>query len=988
MIHSFLKKSKDIMSNNNINTGVANMSLQEEQIEWPMDKVRDTFINFFKDKYDHTYWPSSPCVPHDDPTLLFANAGMNQYKPLFLGTCDPNLEMSKLKRAVNSQKCIRAGGKHNDLDDVGKDVYHHTFFEMLGNWSFGQYFKEGAIEMAWKCLTEEFKLDPERLYATYFGGDETTPCDDEARNIWLKYLPENRVLPFGAKDNFWEMGATGPCGPCTEIHYDRIGNRDAAPLVNADLPDVIEIWNNVFIQFNRETDGSLRPLPAQHVDTGMGFERLTSILQGKDSNYDTDIFTPIFKAIQEITGARPYMGKIGKEDEGYVDMAYRVVADHIRTLSFAIADGAIPSNDGRGYVLRRVLRRAVRYGRQNLGAELGFFSKLVPVLADLMGGTFPELKEHQNHVTAIIKDEEESFSRTLDKGLQKFKELAEKVDDDKVFSGEDAHFLYTSMGFPVDLTELMCYELDMTLDTEGFEKKMQEEKDLSAAAHQAKMSGGSGKDMRLVAEQTAYLVNHGVDATDDSEKFTWNKELTGCKAKGLFIGRGETEDGIGFTDSISESDGAIGMILDKTSYYGESGGQIFDIGTIVSENGAKMKVDNVQIYGQYVLHLGTVVEGTFHKEDIVACSVDYERRAPIAANHTMTHVLNYALKDVLVGKATSNDAGQSVDQKGSLVDESKLRFDFSWGSGLTTDQLAAVEKIVGGIINDAIPVDAYVAPLDDAKRISSLRAVFGEVYPDPVRVVAVSPSPISEILQDPESSKWGNYSVEFCGGTHLSNTKDAQAFVLLQEEGIAKGIRRITGITMHDAQAAIKLGEELNSKVTAIGELNGLELEEAVKTLTAELNAASISAVLKSTLRDTLTSYAKKVVAWKKEKAAAKTSEVTVEVIAAAESTDGNKVILRIDVGADAKSIKSVQTAVSKKIKDKAFFLVSADEDADRYIVLAFAPSSMTEIDCKAWASSAIEGTNGKGGGKKDSAQFTVSGVSSIESVLEKAKSL
>ena len=976
------------MSNNNINTGVANMSLQEEQIEWPMDKVRDTFINFFKDKYDHTYWPSSPCVPHDDPTLLFANAGMNQYKPLFLGTCDPNLEMSKLKRAVNSQKCIRAGGKHNDLDDVGKDVYHHTFFEMLGNWSFGQYFKEGAIEMAWKCLTEEFKLDPERLYATYFGGDETTPCDDEARNIWLKYLPENRVLPFGAKDNFWEMGATGPCGPCTEIHYDRIGNRDAAPLVNADLPDVIEIWNNVFIQFNRETDGSLRPLPAQHVDTGMGFERLTSILQGKDSNYDTDIFTPIFKAIQEITGARPYMGKIGKEDEGYVDMAYRVVADHIRTLSFAIADGAIPSNDGRGYVLRRVLRRAVRYGRQNLGAELGFFSKLVPVLADLMGGTFPELKEHQNHVTAIIKDEEESFSRTLDKGLQKFKELAEKVDDDKVFSGEDAHFLYTSMGFPVDLTELMCYELDMTLDTEGFEKKMQEEKDLSAAAHQAKMSGGSGKDMRLVAEQTAYLVNHGVDATDDSEKFTWNKELTGCKAKGLFIGRGETEDGIGFTDSISESDGAIGMILDKTSYYGESGGQIFDIGTIVSENGAKMKVDNVQIYGQYVLHLGTVVEGTFHKEDIVACSVDYERRAPIAANHTMTHVLNYALKDVLVGKATSNDAGQSVDQKGSLVDESKLRFDFSWGSGLTTDQLAAVEKIVGGIINDAIPVDAYVAPLDDAKRISSLRAVFGEVYPDPVRVVAVSPSPISEILQDPESSKWGNYSVEFCGGTHLSNTKDAQAFVLLQEEGIAKGIRRITGITMHDAQAAIKLGEELNSKVTAIGELNGLELEEAVKTLTAELNAASISAVLKSTLRDTLTSYAKKVVAWKKEKAAAKTSEVTVEVIAAAESTDGNKVILRIDVGADAKSIKSVQTAVSKKIKDKAFFLVSADEDADRYIVLAFAPSSMTEIDCKAWASSAIEGTNGKGGGKKDSAQFTVSGVSSIESVLEKAKSL
>lgn len=951
-----------------------------------MDKVRDTFIRFFQDKYQHTYWPSSPCVPHDDPTLLFANAGMNQYKPLFLGTCDPNLEMSKLKRAVNSQKCIRAGGKHNDLDDVGKDVYHHTFFEMLGNWSFGDYFKEGAIEMAWKCLTEEFQLDPNRLYATYFGGDDTTPCDEEARNIWRRYLPDSRILPFGAKDNFWEMGATGPCGPCTEIHYDRIGNRDAAALVNADLPDVIEIWNNVFIQFNREADGSLRSLPAQHVDTGMGFERLTSILQGKDSNYDTDIFTPLFDAIQQITGARPYGGKIGKDDEGYVDMAYRVVADHIRTLSFAIADGAIPSNEGRGYVLRRVLRRAVRYGRQNLGAELGFFSKLVPVLANLMGGTFPELKEHQRHVTAIIQDEEESFSRTLDKGLLKFKELAEKsAGDDKVFSGEDAHFLYTSMGFPVDLTELMCFELDMTLDTVGFEKKMQEEKELSAAAHQAKMSGGSGKDMRLVAEQTAYLVNDGVEATNDSEKYTWNQGLTGCKAKALFVGRGETQDGIGFTDSISEANGAVGVILDKTSYYGESGGQIYDVGTIVSDSGAVMKVDNVQIYGQYVLHLGSIIEGVFHKNDTVTCKVDYVRRAPIAANHTMTHVLNYALKDVLVGNSNS---GQSVDQKGSLVDESKLRFDFSWGSGLTTDQLASVESIVSKVINDAIPVDAYVAPLDQAKKISSLRAVFGEVYPDPVRVVAVSPSSVSEILQDPESSKWGDYSVEFCGGTHLSNTKDAQAFVLLQEEGIAKGIRRITGITMHDALAAIKLGEELNAKVCAISTLDGLELEEAVKTLTADLNSASISAVLKSNLRDTLSSYSKKVVSWKKERAAAKTLEVTSEVIAAAENAEGDKVVLRVDVGADAKSMKAVETAVGKKIKDKAFFLVSADEETDRYVVLTFAPPSMSGVDCKAWASAAIEGTDGKGGGKRDSAQYTISGVSSIDSVLAKARSI
>lgn len=852
--------------------------------------------------------------------------------------------------------------------------------------SFGDYFKEGAIDLAWRCLTEEYNLDTSRLYATYFGGDDNTPADLEARDIWLKYLPAERVLPFDAKDNFWEMGATGPCGPCTEIHYDRIGGRDAGALVNADLPDVIEIWNNVFIQFNREADGSLRPLPAQHVDTGMGFERLTSILQGKDSNYDTDIFMPIFKVIQELTGARPYAGKIGKEDEGYVDMAYRVVADHIRTLSFAIADGAVPSSDGRGYVLRRVLRRAVRYGRQNLGAELGFFSKLVPILVELMSGIFPELKTQQAHITAVIKDEEESFSRTLDKGLQKFKDLASKVGDDKVFSGEDAHFLYTSMGFPVDLTELMAEEIDMTVDIEGFEKKMQEEKDLSAAAHQAKMSGGSGKDMRLVAEQTAALVTMGVPATNDDAKYEWNEELTGCAASALFIGRGETEDGVGFTDSISAESGAVGIVLDKTSFYGEAGGQIYDTGSIVSESGATLTVENVQIYGQYILHLGTVTEGTFNKGDAVKCCVDYVRRAPIAANHTMTHVLNYALKDVLITNGTG-DSTQTVDQKGSLVDETKLRFDFSWGSGLTTEQAAAVENIVSGVINDSVPVDAFVAPLDNAKKISSLRAVFGEVYPDPVRVVAVAPTPISEILKNPEDSTWNQYSVEFCGGTHLSNTKDAKAFVLLQEEGIAKGIRRITGVTSDDAVAAIKAGEEFEAKVAEAGNLKGLELEDAIKKLTVELNSLTISAVIKAKCRDTLATYGKTVVAWKKEAAAAKTKAVTDEVLAAAASTEGEKVVLRVDVGADSKAAKAIQQAVGKKIKDKSFFLVSADEAADRYIAMAFCHKSNKAVDCKKWVIAATEGTGGKGGGKPDSAQFTISGVSSIDSVLEKAKS-
>jgi len=450
-----------------------------EHPAWPMKKIRSTFIDFFVEKHGHTYWASSPCVPHDDPTLLFANAGMNQFKPLFLGTCEPTLKMSKLKSAVNTQKCIRAGGKHNDLDDVGKDVYHHTFFEMMGNWSFGDYFKEKAIDMSFECLINVYGLDKSRLYATYFQGDDQSPCDEESKKFLEKHLPPERVLGFDAKDNFWEMGKTGPCGPCIEIHYDRIGNRDASSLVNADLPDVLEIWNDVFMQFNREQDGSLRNLPAQHVDTGMGLERLASILQGHDSNYDTDIFTPIFAAIQKVTGCADYTGRVGPTDVGFKDMAYRVVADHIRTLSFAIADGAVPSNDGRGYVLRRVLRRAVRYGRQNLGAKLGFFSKLVPTFVNLMGDAFPELKRKEAFITQIITEEETSFNRTLDKGLKVFEGYCEKMSEGEKFSGENAHHLFTSLGFPIDLTVLMCEEKDIVLDMPAFEEKMKEEQELS-----------------------------------------------------------------------------------------------------------------------------------------------------------------------------------------------------------------------------------------------------------------------------------------------------------------------------------------------------------------------------------------------------------------------------------------------------------------------------------------------------------------------------
>jgi alanyl-tRNA synthetase len=777
-----------------------------------------------------------------------------------------------------------------------------------------------------------------------------------------------------------------------EIHYDRIGGRDASERVNADLPDVIEIWNNVFIQFNREADGSLRPLPSQHVDTGMGFERLTSILQGVDSNYDTDIFQPLFEEIRVLTGAqRPYGGKVGPaEDDGFVDMAYRVIADHVRTLSFAIADGAVPSNDGRGYVLRRVLRRAVRYGRQNLGAELGFFSKLVPKLVEIMGKTFPEIIERQDYIISIIREEEESFSRTLDKGLQKFKDLA-AAGDKAVFSGTDAHYLYTTMGFPIDLTELMAEELGLAIDKDGFEARMKEEQEISQAAHMAKMAGGSGKDMRMVAEQTSHLVNTlGVPATDDSAKHVAESVSEGSVVKALFIGRGETEDMIGFVDSVSKESSAVGIILDKTSFYAEQGGQINDIGDIIKAGeGATVRITNVQLYGSFVLHLGEVVEGTLTVGDSVSCSVDYVRRHPITSNHTMTHVLNHALREVLVTRPAAEGkipSGVNVDQKGSLVDEFKSRFDFSWNAQLTPQQLADVESLCREQIEKAIPVEAYVAPLVDAEKIGALRAVFGEKYPDPVRIVAVANSPVSDILANPQDTMWNKYSVEFCGGTHLKNTKDADAFCLLSEEGIAKGIRRIVFVTYDDAKKAIATAEEFETKLEASSKLEGGdELEALVKTLSMECDTLVVSKVKTIAFRETIAGFLKKVMAWKKQRMAGMTDEIKAEAIKVGEATEGNKVIFRYDFGLNAKLGKNVATAFTKKIKDKAIMIISADADSNRFLVLAMAAKGL-DVDCKAWCMAATEGMDAKGGGKKDSAQVTVSDASLVESVMEKAK--
>lgn len=956
--------------------------------EWPVSKVRQTFIDYFVQKNGHRFWESAPVVPLDDPTLLFINAGMNQYKPLFLGTCDPTLEMSTLKRAVNSQKCIRAGGKHNDLDDVGKDVYHHTYFEMLGNWSFGDYFKKEAIEWAWKCLTVEYGLDPERLYASYFGGDASDGLepDEEARQLWLQYLPESRVLPFDKADNFWEMGATGPCGPCSEIHYDRIGGRFVPERVNADHPDVIEIWNLVFIQFNREEDKSLKRLPSTHVDTGMGLERITSILQGKDSNYDTDIFTPIFDAITKATGCRPYSGKVGAEDADNVDMAYRVVADHIRNLTFAITDGAMPSAKDRGYVLRRILRRAVRYGQEILGAPKGFFTALVPVVVQNFSNHFPELKPKQAYVMSVLADEEATFNRTLDKGVRYFKKVVEtcKAAGSTEVSPKEVHFLFTTMGFPDDLTTLMAEERGLTVDKAAYEALLENDKDVSKKARSAK--NVSSKDMGMEAEQTSWLASNGVSPTDADDKYTWDEDPT-VTVTALFTGRGQ--EGAGFQSSITVEDGLVGLICDKTSFYYESGGQINDTGAIEAEDGSwRLLVENCQTYAGFVLHVGYLERGdSITVGQLCKTCVDYQRRTLVAPNHTMTHVLNYALRQTLIVESASSKSADAVqpevDQKGSLVDEDKLRFDFSWNGALKADQLARVEEIVNAQVQAQLPVYAEVVSLGAAKEISSLRSVFGERYPDPVRVISVG-ADVQALLQDPKSDRWGGLSIEFCGGTHLTNTKQAEMFVIVEETGIAKGIRRITGFTKRAAQMAKSLAMELS---TAIAKLEGMdvgkELNSAFKTTTNKIDGAQISVVDKAALKGRMTKIGDKLKVWQKAQMAARTSAATAEAEtkATASKEAGKQATILALVGVDAAVNKKVAETLKKVHPTGSFFVASVDEDKGHVGLFPIVTKDHVKagLSAKEWVDACFARAGaGKGGGKAEAALGTIPGGAAL----------
>ncbi|RLN95302.1 hypothetical protein BBJ28_00010344 [Nothophytophthora sp. Chile5] len=945
-----------------LSTGSSEFSAQN----WPAARIRSTFVEFFEQnaEFPHTFYKSCPVVPLDDPTLLFINAGMNQYKPIFMGQVDPAHPMAKLKRAVNSQKCIRAGGKHNDLDDVGKDVYHHTFFEMLGNWSFGDYFKKEVVGMSFKLLTEVYGIDPDRLYATYFGGDEAQglPADEETRLIWLKYLPTERVLPFGCKDNFWEMGDVGPCGPCTEIHYDRIGNRDASKLVNADLPDLIEIWNNVFIQFNREQDGKLVPLPSKHVDTGMGFERLASILQGKDSNYDTDVFTPLFAAIQKSTKAAPYTGKLGVEDPDKKDMAYRVVADHIRTLTFAITDGAIPSNDGRGYVLRRILRRAVRYGQQFLNAPSGFLTELVPVVVDMLHDAFPELKTKQKEVEEIILDEEKSFGRTLNKGIDRFKKIAQSIreahagsDKPLVVPGEDAFFLYDSMGFPIDLTEIMAEEEGMTVDVKGYEEQMRLQSERSKMDR--KKGGNSGaRPLVLEARETSALAGKHINVSDDMAKYEWNV-TTSAKVVAIFTTTVSSSD---FVEEVKAGDfERVGVILDKTSFYAQAGGQIYDTGALTATN-FKLDVDSVESYAGYVMHMGPIASGSIKVGDSVECQVDYARRSKIAPNHTMTHVLNYALRKVL---------GTNVDQRGSLVDESRLRFDFTTNKALKANQLAEVEAICDDIIKQQLEVYTQNSAQAEAKRIQGLRAVFGETYPDFVRVVSIG-QPIAPMLEDPENSSWSSFSVEFCGGTHLKNTKEAKKFVLYEEGAIAKGIRRVSAYTCELAVEAEERGAKLQAELDAIDKLAGSEFVESVSSFKPVLDQALISLPKKDQLRKQVDGLVNRVKKIRKEAAAARAAngvrDATAEATKAKEA--GQEIlVVKFDVGTDSKLGREMLEAMGTILPSGSFMIFSTDSDANK--TAAFTQVSQQHVDSKQldarqWVNHAMVVMKGKGGGK------------------------
>ncbi|MCD8165383.1 MAG: alanine--tRNA ligase [Bacteroides sp.] len=701
-------------------------------------EIRDSFKNFFESK-GHKIVPSAPMVIKDDPTLMFTNAGMNQFKDIILGN-----QPTRYPRIADSQKCLRVSGKHNDLEEVGHDTYHHTMFEMLGNWSFGDYFKKEAIEWAWEYLVEVLGLDPERLYATVFEGSpqEGLERDNEAAAIWAKFLPESRIINGSRKDNFWEMGDTGPCGPCSEIHIDLRSAEERAAvdgltLVNESHPQVIEIWNLVFMQYNRKADGSLEGLPAKVIDTGMGFERLCMALQGKTSNYDTDVFQPLIRKIAELAGTT-----YGKEEKK--DIAMRVIADHIRTIAFSIADGQLPSNAKAGYVIRRILRRAVRYGYTFLGQRKAFMYTLLPVLNESMGDAYPELIAQKELIEKVIREEEESFLRTLETGirmLEKTMNEAKEAGKEEI-SGKDAFILYDTFGFPLDLTQLILRENNLTVDIAAFDTEMQQQK--QRARNAAAMETG---DWVVLQEGTTQFV--GYDYTEYEASILRYRQVK-QKNKTLYQ-----------------------IVLDHTPFYAESGGQVGDTGVLVSEF-ETIEVIDTKKENNLPVHITTKLPE--HLDVPFMACVDRDKRAASAANHSATHLLDEALREVL---------GDHIEQKGSLVSPDSLRFDFSHFQKVTKEELRQVEQLVNRKIRANIPLTEYRSiPIAQAKELGAI-ALFGEKYGEEVRVVAFGTA------------------IEFCGGTHVAATGSIGMMKIVSESSVAAGIRRIEAFTGEQVEAMI-----------------------------------------------------------------------------------------------------------------------------------------------------------------------------------------
>ena len=763
------------------------------------NEIRDSFKKFFESK-QHAIVPSAPMVIKDDPTLMFTNAGMNQWKDIILGTRDP-----EPRRRADTQKCLRVSGKHNDLEEVGHDTYHHTMFEMLGNWSFGDYFKEGAIDMAWEYLVDVLKLNPEDLYVTVFEGspEENIPRDDEAARYWAKHVPEDHIINGNKHDNFWEMGDTGPCGPCSEIHVDsRTPEQKAASgktgreLVNQDDPQVIEIWNLVFMQFNRKADGSLEKLSMNVIDTGMGFERLVRMMQGKHSNYDTDVFQPIIKAEQQITGLKyttfeeevagqsrisGNSGQSGKEQDN-INVAMRVCADHLRAVAFSIADGQLPSNAKAGYVIRRILRRAVRYAYTFLGQKEGFLYKLVPTLVHEMGDAFPELKAQQTLITKVIKEEEDSFLRTLDKGINMLNDAMDKLkaDGKTELDGVQAFRLFDTYGFPLDLTELICRENGFTVDEAQFNVEMQKQKERARNAAQVENSDWVTVSGDSVAGTEQQFV--GYDYTEYSCHILRYRKVTQKKSE--------------FYE----------LVLDATPFYGEMGGQVGDCGVLAGENETIEIIDAKRENGQTVHIVKQLPKDP--TAEFMAC-VDTEKRNASAANHTATHLLDYALKQVL---------GDHVEQKGSLVSPDTLRFDFSHFQKVTDEELRQVERMVNDMIRQDILLDEHRdVPFDEAKKLGAI-ALFGEKYGDKVRVVRFGPS------------------CEFCGGIHAASTGRIGFFKIISESSVAAGIRRIEAKTGKECEDLMYVMED---HIKAIKQLfnNAKDLEGVIQKYIEEHDA-------------------------------------------------------------------------------------------------------------------------------------------------------